>query len=440
MKKKVWIPIVLVLVVAAVLFTPVYKGSYDDGGTREYNALTYKIVAWNRISENGVYEKTRIYLGADRNKPIEALWLMESDNAEYTFTAKIAELYGKSVIVEPLDSEPIAKQYNRISFGIANLPQLNVNAGDYVTVTYKGYAMESYPAQIKATHWEQAHDLRGIAYTEQWLDCESAEKYESKLFSDIIITDIYSNCFFAYPAIPMPYTIKINGILGDDWCVGDQITCDYENTYYDQKNHRVEADLVSADSVKIGEWEPKPGMAYKPVIYLYPENPTEVTVTLTPNGDFTCTYPAYDGAWCVNAQPDGTLTDKNGQTYNYLYWEGNVYADYDTSHGFCVKGADTAAFLESALAALGLNRREANEFIVFWLPLMQDNPYNVISFQTDRYTDAAPLEIIPTPDTVIRVFMTYYPSDTPVYITEQELSSVVREGFTVVEWGGTELK
>ena len=67
---------------------------------------------------------------------------------------------------------------------------------------------------------------------------------------------------------------------------------------------------------------------------------------------------------------------------------------------------------------------------------MQNNPYNVITFQTDAYTNAAPLEINPAPDTLIRVFMTYTPSETYVTIKPQDLSAPMREGFTVVEWGG----
>ena len=60
----------------------------------------------------------------------------------------------------------------------------------------------------------------------------------------------------------------------------------------------------------------------KPVIYLYPETETEVNVQLGFDGELTCTYPAYRDGWTVTAQPDGTLTDEGGQTYNYLYWEG----------------------------------------------------------------------------------------------------------------------
>ena len=109
------------------------------------------------------------------------------------------------------------------------------------------------------------------------------------------------------------------------------------------------------------------------------------------------------------------------------------------TEGFCVKGEDTAAFLEDALEKLGLNRKEANEFIVYWLPLMEQNPYNIISFQTDAYTNAAPLEITPAPDTLIRVFMAWQASDIPVTPEAQELSAPARTGFTVVEWGGTEI-
>ena len=95
--------------------------------------------------------------------------------------------------------------------------------------------------------------------------------------------------------------------------------------------------------------------------------------------------------------------------------------------------------MESALSKLGLDRREANEFIVYWLPLMQENEYNIISFQTDAYTDSAKLDITPAPDTLIRVFMAWKPSDKFVQIEEQELSAPERRGFTAVEWGGTKL-
>ena len=181
------------------------------------------------------------------------------------------------------------------------------------------------------------------------------------------------------------------------------------------------------------------GRDAKPVIYLYPEEETAVTVALDYGGTLTCTYPAaQDGVWTVTASPDGTLRDEEGQEYSYLFWEGACAASYDLSEGFCVSGADTAAFLEEALSSLGLNRREANEFIVYWLPQMEQNPYNLISFQAEAYTDHARLEISPRPDSVLRVFMAWKALDEPVELPAQTLPAFVRTGFTVVEWGGAD--
>ena len=71
---------------------------------------------------------------------------------------------------------------------------------------------------------------------------------------------------------------------------------------------------------------------------------------------------------------------------------------------------------------------------------MENNPYNVISFQTDAYTDAAQLNVSPAPDSVIRVFMTWYASDEAVDVPAQELTAPARTGFTAVEWGGQMIK
>ena len=178
----------------------------------------------------------------------------------------------------------------------------------------------------------------------------------------------------------------------------------------------------------------------KPVIYLYPTQKTDVNVQVDLNGKFTCTYPDYGSGWNVTAYPDGKLINKADQKeYSYLYWEGTSNAKYDISKGFVVKGSDTAAFLQKKLAYLGLTPKEYNEFIVYWLPKMQDNAYNLITFQGSAYTDYAKLNITPKPDSVLRVFMAYKPLSKPITVPEQPLTTFERKGFTVVEWGGTEL-
>ena len=188
----------------------------------------------------------------------------------------------------------------------------------------------------------------------------------------------------------------------------------------------------------VNPWE-KEVCTEKPVIYLYPIEQTDVNVSLDYKGTLTSTYPAYDEGWTVTASPDGTLTDENGREYYCLFWEGVSNAAYDLSTGFVVADKDTAAFLEDSLTKLGLTEKEANEFIIYWLPKMENNPYNLISFQQEAYTEHAGLEITPAPDTVIRVFMTWKPLEEAIEIPPQELTSPKRTGFTVVEWGGAEI-
>ena len=125
--------------------------------------------------------------------------------------------------------------------------------------------------------------------------------------------------------------------------------------------------------------------------------------------------------------------------YSYLFWEGVSNAEYDLSKGWCVPGDETAGFLQETLAALGLTPEEYNEMIVYWLPQMEKNPYNLITFQQECYTDSARLDISPQPDSLLRVFMAWNPLEQPVDVQPDTLVPFQREGFTVVEWGGCKL-
>ena len=94
----------------------------------------------------------------------------------------------------------------------------------------------------------------------------------------------------------------------------------------------------------------------KPVLYLYPEEETEVTVTLDLDGVLTSAYPDYGEGWSVTAAPDGTLTDGNGREFYCLFWEGAVETEYDFSAGFCVAGEDTGCIPGGGAGQLGPHR------------------------------------------------------------------------------------
>jgi hypothetical protein len=61
----------------------------------------------------------------------------------------------------------------------------------------------------------------------------------------------------------------------------------------------------------------------KPIIYLYPEEKTDVTVRLGAPEKLTASYPKYTDGWQVTAYPNGDLIDKKtGNKLYSLYWEG----------------------------------------------------------------------------------------------------------------------
>jgi hypothetical protein len=177
----------------------------------------------------------------------------------------------------------------------------------------------------------------------------------------------------------------------------------------------------------------------KPVIYLYPETEISVNVQLDLKGKITHSYPKYPaGGWNVKAQPDGTLYDENGKEFYALFWEGISPQEFTYNDGFVVKGSETEKFLESSLDIIGLTRREANEFIMFWLPQMENNAYNLIHFSTNEYEEIAQLKISPKPESWLRIMMVWSPLDQQIEIPQQNLYDlrVERHGFAVVEWGG----
>ena len=190
--------------------------------------------------------------------------------------------------------------------------------------------------------------------------------------------------------------------------------------------------------------KPNPETA-KPVIYLYPEQETKVNVQLTFNGTLTSTYPTLPPeGWTVTAQPDGTLTDEEGRSYRYLFWEGVANVDWKQDSGFLVKAEDAREFLEQSLTRLGLNELEQNDFITYWLPKLEKNGESFVTFAAEQYTDNAILTVTPQPDSVLRVQMLISKVDDSNRVAfqklpEQELPRFEREGFVLVEWGGTDL-
>ena len=178
----------------------------------------------------------------------------------------------------------------------------------------------------------------------------------------------------------------------------------------------------------------------KPVIYVYPEKPMEVSVSINiTKGKFSVVYPKFNegnNSWKIKANPNGDI-EINNRKYPYLFYECDSYFNQETNEGFIVDENNAETFLEEKLKFLGLNDKEKTDFITFWLPVLLKNKLSLCSFQSKEFFEHIPMNVSPKPDTLIRIFLTIKKIDAPIEVKEQKLERHERKGFTVVEWGGS---
>lgn len=186
----------------------------------------------------------------------------------------------------------------------------------------------------------------------------------------------------------------------------------------------------------------------KPAIYLYPSQKSQISIIHNFKGKILNTYPTYTNNWTVIAEPNGNLLNvRDNRYYKYLFWDG-VYSfskeHYQFKSGFYVKNENYVSFLQNRLAIIGLNENEINDFIVYWLPMMSNYKNCFIHFRiNDNIDGSSVLETKPKAETVIRVFMEFSGIDNITEapkIAEQKLPTFIRKGFTLVEWGGAEIR
>ncbi len=215
----------------------------------------------------------------------------------------------------------------------------------------------------------------------------------------------------------------------------------------------------------IGEFQYKvDGGCGKPVIYLYPPKPTDISISFVKPVRLTADIPSYDGGWNVRADSFGNLTDLQPDktdcnkinskklgleyakdaclsgVYPYIYWAGDVKAKYPKAQeGFIVTRADLKKTLEEKLAYIGLSDKEIKDMVEYWYPYMYEKGfsyYRLTFFQNKEMNSFVPMNVYPRPDSVVRVFLDWEGLDEEIFIKPQLLQKIDRKGFTLVEWGG----
>src|SRR3989338_1469233 len=131
-------------------------------------------------------------------------------------------------------------------------------------------------------------------------------------------------------------------------------------------------------------------VAKKPVLYLYhPKNNTKISVELpVAKGDKLGTiYPSFNvkGKKAWNVVSNGDRVSIGKRKYSYLFWEKSINTTTHFKSGkvrfqHAFNGSESEQFLEAALTRFGFNEREKDDFITFWLPMLQNNAVNAVKF------------------------------------------------------------
>lgn len=176
----------------------------------------------------------------------------------------------------------------------------------------------------------------------------------------------------------------------------------------------------------------------KPAIYLYSDSTISLTIQLPENITLGFCHPAYNKTWDVFICENELIL--NSKPYPYLFWEGEgeiSATQINWREGYCVARENLISFFESHLINYGLNEKESQDFITYWLPKLNKNAFNYVHFvREDIYESLAPLLVSPIPDNQLRLFMVTSKLDHPMDLIPQRTKPFKRDGFTLIEWGG----
>jgi hypothetical protein len=185
------------------------------------------------------------------------------------------------------------------------------------------------------------------------------------------------------------------------------------------------------------------GVHCKPAVYLYPQTKQLINVQVFPKGELIHTDPPYQPGkgWTVNANPTGALFTMNDQpiTNNYLYYESKLFDSeiQKPQKGWVIRPNELENLLNRILPQLGLNQKEQQDFMDYWLTKLPDSPYYFVGLIEKPQRDyLETLKVTPAPETSIRFSLFFEMLDSPKVVEEPTINTPERKGYTLVDWGG----
>jgi len=172
----------------------------------------------------------------------------------------------------------------------------------------------------------------------------------------------------------------------------------------------------------------------KPNIYIYPIEAIDLSVQISfPNGGKILeSIPDYNGAWEIHVLPSGLINNE----YEYLFYEAQIPELLQRDFGWVISGTYLESFFINNLDSLKFSMKEIDDFVEYWIPLLDDKKKYIIYPQFSYVLDdIVQLKFSKKPDNVIRVFYLIEEHREGETKNIPQMPSTSREGFTIMEWG-----
>jgi hypothetical protein len=178
-------------------------------------------------------------------------------------------------------------------------------------------------------------------------------------------------------------------------------------------------------------------VVYKPNIYIYPEEKSQLTVKLNfpLGGSIIKSIPEYGSGWNITVDTNGRIDD----TYNYLFYESQQPDLWQENEGWVIKRADLKDFFSENMAKYGFSGAEIQDFVDYWIPRLTGHEFYAIYPQQANIIDKViELNFSKQPDALLRLFYVVKGLKSATNETLQEPTNdeiFNRKGFYVTEWG-----
>ena len=174
---------------------------------------------------------------------------------------------------------------------------------------------------------------------------------------------------------------------------------------------------------------------YKPNIYIYPTTQLNLNVQISfpMGGEIITSIPDYGKGWNITVDTNGLIDNK----YRFLFYESIQPNVWQREQGWIIKKDNLESFFRANMAEYGFKGMEIEDFIEYWIPLLDKNEFYLIYPQTKNILyKVISLDVSIQPDNMLRLhYLIKGTNNNNINLAAPTIEGFKRDGYYITEWG-----